>query len=66
MIVVTEQRKGIRSLVRIVHESSGIGKLKKERLRCEEEFGKCDRMKEEEDCIRLYYDWGNIDIVKVS
>jgi hypothetical protein len=65
MIIVSEQKEGITSVVRIVHNSIGIGKLNKEKIRCIEEFGQCERVKEVEDGIRLYYEWGNVDIVKV-
>lgn len=65
MIIVSEQKDGISSIVRMIHNSVGIGKLRKEKERCIEDFGECEKVKEVEDGVRLYYEWGNIDIVKV-
>ena len=39
--------------------------MKKEYNDCIKEFGDCESVKEGENSMRLYYEWGNIDIVKV-
>lgn len=65
MIIVSQLRDGIRCNIRNIHNSVGKLKLKAEKIRIEKEYGTCIKFKESNEGYRLYYDWGNIDIIKV-
>ena len=64
MIIVSEQKDGISAVLRMVHDSIGKGKIQIERERIIKEYGEYDKIKQVEDAMRLYYEWGNIDIIK--
>lgn len=63
MIIVSEQKDGISAPLRMVHDITV--KIRDERERVEKDYGVCDKIKIVDDAIRLYYEWGNIDIIKV-
>lgn len=63
MIIVSEQKDGISAVLRMIHDTTV--KIKHERERVEKDYGICDKVKDVEDAMRLYYSWGNIDIIKV-